>query len=210
MLQQGSLRAATLSLVVKRVPDLHIVLTPPKGTIHHLRLTNSQFKMQYDARQMMLIMATYYQPDNLFEKSRFSKLFATFQVEYRSVFMPKAKATTTPPARPEWKGFLERRLSETELEAFDNDKASDADIIAAATEVAVAGYDLKLSYSGKLTAFTCTLVDQDPSRKTAGYALSSQDTSAREALRMALYKHFVTLEGDWTPLLGGSPTIRRG
>lgn len=124
--------------------------------------------------------------------------------------MPKKPIPRNTNERPEWKGFIERRMSDAELEAFDNDQATDTDILAATVELAVSGYDIKLSYSERLKAFTCTLVDQDSSRKTAGYALSAQDATGREALRMACYKHFVILEGDWTHLLGGTPTVRRG
>lgn len=205
-----ALRNAYTLIVVNRLPDLHKRITAQKGTIEHSQLTYAQHTMRLDSREFMRLLSTYSSPDNFFEKRKTSQTLTRFYRTYEGIYMPKKPTNTRSTERPEWKGFLERRLSDAELDAFDNEVTTDEDILAATVELTYAGYDVKLSYSGRLQAYTCTLVDQDGSRKTAGYALSAQDTTGREALRMALYKHFVVLNQDWNILLGGSPTIRRG
>lgn len=205
-----ALRNAYTMRVVNRLPDLHKRIAPPKGTIEHATLTYAQHCMRLDAKEFMRLLQSYSSPDNFMEKRKTSQTLTRFYVAYERVFMPKKPTANRTNERPEWKGFLERRLTDAELEAFDNEVTTDEDILAATVEITYAGYDVKLSYSERLTAYTCTLVDQDANRKTAGYALSAQDTTGREALRMALYKHFVILEQNWSSLLGGSPTVRRG
>lgn len=112
--------------------------------------------------------------------------------------------------RPEWKGFLERPLTEAELDALDNWKPKPAELFELVHALLEDGYNLSLSYSAKTKSATCTLKDEHPDRATAGYALSSHDTDGLSALKMAMYKHHSALERNWAPLTGTPPKARRG
>lgn len=123
--------------------------------------------------------------------------------------MPKKAAPTTF-ERSEWKGFLERKLTDAELADFDSQVVKAEEVLVSLEKLAGDGFQFKLSYSDKLKAFTATLVDQNPKSKTAGYALSAADDTAFKALSMLLYKFLVVLDGDLNALLTAERPSRRG
>lgn len=112
--------------------------------------------------------------------------------------------------KAEWRGFLERPLSESELEACDGWKPKATDIWEHLTGIVASGIDVSLSYSASLKATTCTFKDQRTDSKTAGYALSARGDDALDSIRLMIYKHNAALQGDWTPLLSAPPKPKRG
>jgi len=112
--------------------------------------------------------------------------------------------------RAEWKGFLDLRLNDEQLAALDASKPKPSELFTAVDSIISAGYRFLLSYNNRTKLVSVTLVDDDPDRKTGGYALSSSDEDAAGALKMAVYKHMVLLESDWSRLLDVAPKSRRG
>jgi len=162
------------------------------------------------AEQIFALMASYYSPDNFFEKYRAANAFAEFRMIYTEFYMPARKVQPTTGDRPEWQGFLERRLSDMELQAFDEHEWNAVEILAALDEMMLSGYKVTLSYQSKDKAFTATVMDQRKGSMTAGYALSATDGTGFGALCMLLYKHIEILSGEWGILLGEGRPTRRG
>lgn len=156
------------------------------------------------------LLASYTSPDNFLEKSKQAKLHGEFITKLRNTYNMPRKQVVTNNNAPEWKGFLERKLTEAELDDFDKQKVKAEELLTALDALAEDGYQFKLSYSGKLKAYTATMVDQNSARKTAGYALSAADGTGIKALAMVMYKHLEVLERDWTILLSADRPARRG
>lgn len=122
----------------------------------------------------------------------------------------KKKPQATVKEKAEWIGFLEFRLTDAELEELDAWKPKPQDIWDAVDSACTAGFRFTLSYNNRTKLASCTIVDDDASRKTGGYALSSADENGALALKMATFKH-LKLATDWTSLLGhDAPKGKRG
>lgn len=109
-----------------------------------------------------------------------------------------------------WQGFLERRLTDSELEALDAWQPDAAEVWGMVDDMIQAGYRFTLSYNTRTKLATVTIIDDNVSRKTAGFALSTADGDGALALKAALYKHVTLLSGDWAALLATPPRGRRG
>lgn len=122
----------------------------------------------------------------------------------------KRKPTPTQTNRPEWKGFLERNLTDGELEAADAWQPKPIQIFELVHALLEDGYDLSLSYNHNFKAATATIKDVRESRATGGYALSAKDDNGAAALKLVLYKHFTVLDRDWSQLLDQPKRSKRG
>lgn len=152
----------------------------------------------------------WYHPTDMFSSSLAGSRFAGFRLEWQEMATSKRTATVPSSDRPEWQGFLERRLTEDELQTLDDWKPKPAELFELLHRLMEDGYDVSLSYSKKTSQSTCTLKDVQHGRKTAGYALSSHDENGAAALKMAIFKHFSCLDTKWDGLLGEKPKARRG
>jgi len=152
----------------------------------------------------------WYHPTDFFYSALAGTRLAHYRKEWIEMATPKGKSREFQSNKPEWKGFIERPLTEAELATLDEWKPKPAELFELVHRLLEDGYNLSLSYSQKLKSATCTLKDENPERKSAGYALSSHDTNGYEALKMAMYKHHACLETDWTSLLGTPPKAKRG
>lgn len=147
---------------------------------------------------------------DLFTRYPFWRTFIAF-AEVRSKMAGKTrKPETRDDDRPEWKGFLDRRLTPEELEVLDASKPKPTELWAAVDDIIQDGYRFMLSYNKQTKLASVTLTDNDSTRKTAGYALSSSDSDGASALKMAVFKHVVLLERDWSALIEQTPRARRG
>jgi len=147
---------------------------------------------------------------DLFTSYKFWRTFVAFSEVLNKMAGKTRKPEVNQNERPEWKGFLDRRLTPDELAALDESKPKPSDLWAAVDTIIEDGYRFMLSYNRKTKLASVTLTDDNPERKTAGYALSSSDVDGASALKMAVYKHMVLLERDWTPLIEQAPKARRG
>jgi len=112
--------------------------------------------------------------------------------------------------RATWKGFLDFRLTDEQLDACDDWKPKPTDVFLEVDKMLGTDFRLTLSYNKRTKLASCTIIDDDPSRKSAGYALSSSDENGAAALKLAVFKHTKILNGDWSSLLDTPPKSRRG
>jgi hypothetical protein len=207
----GFLALYTVEIVQRHNPNWRAVVQSTLSKTDNIRRSTQILLMRAKAEQLFGLLASYRQPDNFFEKSRAANVFAEFRIIYGGYFMPKRQAKpNTSAERAEWKGFIERRLSEPELEEFDNQEFQSLEVLAALDNLLSEDYRLTLSYQAASKSYTATLMDQRLSRSTAGYALSASDASGYTALCMLLYKHIKILGEDWSTLLGEGRPSRRG
>jgi len=150
------------------------------------------------------------QKTNLFENYSFWRTFDAFSKERAEMASRKRNPERQQGERAEWKGFLDLRLDDDQLNRLDQSKPKPSELFASVDDMVQAGYRFILSYNNRTKLVSVTVMDDDPSRKSGGYALSSSDEDSLGALKMAVYKHLVLLEGDWTRLLDVPPKTRRG
>jgi len=161
------------------------------------------------ADDLIVRAASWTADSNLFLSYRFSILLYKFRAEYAEMAGRKPKETRV--ARAKWNGFLDYRLSEEELDGLDNWQPAAAEIWEGVDRLIEDGYRIALSYNAQFKVATCTIMDDDANRRAGGYGLSSSDVDGARALKAAIYKHFVVLEGKWDRLLDMPLTTgRRG
>lgn len=113
-------------------------------------------------------------------------------------------------AAPEWKGFLEYRLSPDELDDLDSWSPDPAEVFEALHDMLLRGYTFTLSWSAKTGQACFSLRDNNPDRKTAGYCMTTFDADCALALKAGVYKQKVVLQDDWEPLVQAGKPARRG
>lgn len=141
---------------------------------------------------------------------RGGKLLAEFRRDWSNLLMAGRKPTPVNSSRPEWKGFLEATLDDDQVAAADAWKPKPSEVWELVHGLIEDSYDLSISYQATAKTVTVTLKDTNSSRKTAGFAISTKDANAPDALKLALWKHFNVLIRDWAPLLEQPVRPRRG
>lgn len=159
---------------------------------------------------LLIRAASYRQPEDLFTRPRFWSDLLEFFVYNEGEMMARSKQQTKQGDRPEWKGFLERRLTEQELGELDEWKPKPTDVFNAIDGMMADDFRLTLSYNKRTRLATCTIIDDSPSRKTRGWALSTADENAAAALKAAVFKHTLCLDNSWDGLLELPPRAQRG
>lgn len=122
----------------------------------------------------------------------------------------KAKATPTRDSAPEWRGFLEYRLTAEELDDLDSWQPDAAEIFERLHLYLTQGYTFTLSWSNKTQQACFSLRDNNPERKSAGYCMTTFDSDCSLALKAGVYKQSIILKDDWTPFLAAGKLARRG
>lgn len=148
-----------------------------------------------------------------------SDLFSRYQFGSRRMFLAGEMAKmagktqrkqSTNNDKPAWQGFLDLRLTEGQLEELDGWKPKPQEIWDAVDEMTADSYRLTLSYNKNTKLASVTIIDDSPTRKSGGFALSNADTNGALALKMAVFKHKLLLMADWTSLLDLPVKSRRG
>jgi len=148
---------------------------------------------------LMLWAASWYQPRNAFSSFRFATRFARIQMEFRN--MARKTTQSKAKARAKWQGFLDYRLTEDQLMELDEWQPTPAEVWEQTDKLITGNIRVTLSYNEGTKTATATLIDDEPSRSSGGWALSSSDSNGALALKAALYKHFLVLQGSWETLL---------
>lgn len=112
--------------------------------------------------------------------------------------------------KAQWKGFLDRRLDEAELEQLDAWQPDAAEVWGLVDDMIQAGYRFTLSYNSRTKLASVTIIDDDGKRKSGGFAISTADEDGALALKAAVFKHVTLLGGDWALLLQTPPRGKRG
>lgn len=147
---------------------------------------------------------------DLFSSYAFSRIFVNFSQERHVCNMTKRKEVIRDDQKAEWKGFVDRRLTDDELAALDEWKPKPSEIWAEVDQLTQDGYRLTLTYNKRTKLSSCTIIDDNPTRKSGGYALSNADGDGALALKMAVFKHVHLLDRTWENLLSAPPRARRG
>jgi len=187
------------------------IISPRASLIRDInQMDMFEWQASIEADVLLIYAASHRQSEDMFSRPRFAERFMNLQEMYATM----AGKTRTNERRndntPEWKGFLDRKLSDDELAGLDAWKPTAAQIWNSVDAAIQSGFRFTLSYNGKTKLASVTQIDNREKSKTAGYALSSADTDGALALKMALYKHYQVLNEDWDQLSDAAPRARRG
>jgi len=162
------------------------------------------------ADELLRATASFHGTGDYFLTRRHSSRLFLFRQEIAAMANRKPKDAIRDTSKAEWKGFLDFRLTDELLAELDNWKPTPKQIWEVMDKLIASGYRATLSYNPRTHLASCTLIDDDPTRKTGGYALSSADEDGALALKMATFKH-LKLGEDWSSLLGhDAPKGKRG
>jgi hypothetical protein len=153
---------------------------------------------------------SWYNDYDFTQATRPHHFISLFYTEWSEFVMATKKPVPVFSDRPEYKGFLERPLEDNELSVCDDWTPAHAEVWEHYAAIVSSGIDISSSYSSKIKATTCTFKDMRPDSKTLGYMLSARGVDAMDSLKLMIFKHTSVLTGDWSPLLGEKPRVRRG
>jgi len=173
-------------------------------------ISDGEWFFLLSADLLMTRTITHREKTDLFTNAGFWRSLNVYRSERAIMAKRAVKQERNQNDRAEWIGFLDRRLSDDELATLDESKPKPSDLWAAVDDTISDGYRFILSYNKRTKLASVTIVDDNPDRKTGGYALSSSDSDGAGALKMAIFKHVVLLEADWSSLLDQPAKVRRG
>lgn len=176
------------------------------------RSPNDAHRIDYESSTNAgwVILRAWNKPTNLLDNARFARQFATQRIHFWETIMAKKLTTAKAFERVAYQGFLERPMSDVELEECDGWHAQPNEIFELIEAVTQDAYQLTISYSQERNEGTATLMDRNPKRKTGGWMLSSKGENCADALKLLLFKHFQLLQRDWDTLAGATRSTRRG
>lgn len=175
-----------------------------------MRVDDNTWFLMLSADLLLTRATSHREKSDLFTISTFWRTLAVFRSERAMATKKRPNSERQQNDRAEWVGFIDRRLSDDEIAALDESKPKPSELWSAIDDILSDGYRFILSYNKRTKLSSVTLVDDNPDRKTGGYALSSSDTDGAGALKMAVFKHVVLLERDWSSLLDQPAKVRRG
>lgn len=154
--------------------------------------------------------ANWRNPNDYFSSPVMWRRLLTFQEGRDAIMAKQTRNKNWADNKAQWQGFLERRLTDDELDALDAWQPDAAEVWGCVDDLIQAGYRFTLSYNVRTKLATATLIDDTAERKTGGYALSAADEDGALALKALVFKHTTVLAGDWAALLSAPPKARRG
>lgn len=163
------------------------------------------------ATHAMALIRSYHSEGDCFSRSRIGAAQGTFNHILETKLMAsKAKPAPSRDSAPEWRGFLEYRLTAEELDDLDSWNPDAAEIFETLHSYLVDGYTFTCSWSDRTKQACFSLRDNNPERKTAGYCMTTFDSDCALALKAGVFKQTIILKGDWTPFLAAGKLARRG
>jgi len=168
-----------------------------------------EWQKYMEADVLTLFAASHRQHEDLFQRTRFILRLGTYR-EITNHMAGRKTETRKDDNTPEWKGFLDRKLSDTELDELDGWKPKPSDIWDSVDALITSGFRLTLSYNSKTKLASVTLIDNREKSATAGFALSAADGDGALALKAMIFKHFVILKEDWNSISDTAPRAKRG
>jgi len=162
------------------------------------------------ADDLMTRVASHRESTDLFRMYGFASKRSLVSIELGITMKKHEQTTKSDNTRPEWKGFLDCRLDSNQLGELDEWKPKPVDVWEMVEKSIQDGYRFTLSYNKLTHVATCTIIDDNGTRKTAGYAIASGDTDGASALKMAVFKQHLLLQSDWSTLVDAPPFARRG
>lgn len=157
------------------------------------------------------LVAAFRGEGDLFSTRRMGNVLGNFFIRLEGLPMVrKAEKTVDKSAAPEWRGFLEYRLTAEELEDLDSWSPDPSEVMEVLHSFLVGGYTFTLSWSAKTGQACFSLRDNNPQSKTAGYCMTTFDADCALALKAGVFKQKIILHDNWEPLLVAGKAARRG
>lgn len=205
-------------------PPIPIISIPPKyptlqaAAYHSTRWIAAHGNLrptvliEYEASCLAawVILRSWSHDTNLFANARFGRQFATQRIIFWEVIMAKKLQTAKTWEKVDWQGFLERPLTDAELEECDGWHVQPHEVWELIEGITTDLYQFQISYSQVTHMATATMTDRNARRPTAGWALSAKDENCAGACKALLFKHFNVLRTDWTELIGKPARGKRG
>jgi len=152
------------------------------------------------ADDLLKRVLSWYENTNIFAHPSFSMKLTRFRT-LAAIMANDKKNYPKPTKRPTWNGFLDFRLDDDQLAELDEWQPSAVEVFEHVDGVMLAGFRLTLSYNAQTKLANCTIIDDRLGLPSSGFALSTADLSCGAALKAAVYKHSLVLQGDWSSLL---------
>lgn len=152
------------------------------------------------ADDLLKRVLSWYEDANIFTNSTFSGKLSRYRKVLDTVTDNKKKDSKTA-KRAAWKGFLDFRLDDDQLQELDEWQPSATEIFDQVDAILLVGFRLTLSYNPLTKLANCTVIDDRSDQASGGFALSTADSSCALALKAAVFKHWLVLQGDWSSLL---------
>jgi len=160
---------------------------------------------------LLRMVTSHRQPENFFERRRSYEILSILRERMAEMAGRKKADAVRDTQKAEWQGFLERRLSDDELQALDEWKPKPSEVWSELDGMVAAGYRVTLTYNAREKSACATIIADGKALAWGGFALSSFDGDCALALKMAIFKHAVLLQRDWTPLMSpDAKHVRRG
>jgi len=161
---------------------------------------SAEYSMILEADDLLDRALSWYESYDLFSNPRFLLKLSVLRKAF-SLMAGNNSKDKKPAARPSWQGFLDFRLDDDQLTELDEWQPSSLEVFEAIDGILLSGYRLTVSYNPQTKLATCTIIDDDKKRPSGGYGLSTADVNSAAALKAAVYKHSLVLQGDWSSLL---------
>lgn len=159
-------------------------------------------------------LASYRQRENVALKTKFWKLYLQFVDALGRIYNVPTRKNAKREEPTQTFGqltFLNLRLTEEQITALDDTKATPAQVITSLAAIIEGGLAFSLNYNEERETANATFMDKREDSPAKGYALSAFGEDVPDALKILLYKHLNVLGGDWTELIGKpQQTSRRG
>lgn len=179
-----------------------------RGTVGAERWFRAKYGDGVPAEYSLILLAddlldralSWYEKSDLFSNAHFLSKLYLLRTGFSLMANNGSKDRKTS-ARPSWKGFLDMRLDDEQLAELDEWQPSSLEVFEAVDGILLSGYRLTVSYNPSTKLATCTIIDDDKKRPSGGFGLSTADMNSAAALKAAVYKHSLVLQGDWSSLL---------
>jgi hypothetical protein len=161
---------------------------------------SAEYSMILEADDLLDRALSWYESYDLFSNPRFLLKLSVLRKAFSLMAGNNSKDKKSA-ARPSWQGFIDFRLGDDQLTELDEWQPSSLEVFEAVDGILLSGYRLTVSYNPQTKLATCTIIDDDKKRPSGGYGLSTADVNSAAALKAAVYKHSLVLQGDWSSLL---------
>lgn len=117
----------------------------------------------------------------------------------KEIFTLMPKKATQKESSPAWKGFINIYMDAIAKEHFLSEEwHTDDEIPDLLNSLIATGHALSLKWDSKSECFMSAMRGENPDSPNAGYCVTSRHPDALTALHLALYKHYIMCDCDWT------------
>jgi len=196
----------------QRTIDHESEMLYPKGAYYWLPMTRRQARHEREmmSEELEQWLRSFRSKSTRPSDKHYFKMLTQRLYELEGLIM----AGKTPKNKPaqgnsNFKGFLQRPLTDEELIACATAKVKPMQIFERMNSIILNGFKLSLNTTkdgGSIASWT----DITEGRISYGYCLSTWGEDPYEALMLSVYKHDEVLKGDWNELISRTASRKRG